>query len=1243
MKMIYEKLCRGLVIAFGAVAAYTAHAEVVGGHTYPDGFAASMDRPDGSGRANGSYNDKIYRDGIVRGNCYLKSDPATAIPMYNRRALVGPHCFVNNTPSGVKVVSVPDKLENVTDADLRNSGVVDAGVDVGLGVSDIMSVRDLKRYYGPGTQAGFALSTGIDWSVLNLTIIDFFIIELRKDGVPVYRHAVEQGQSGGVGLSLIQFPGSTNVTEEVYITAPQTYTDADGVEHEMRYDEVCLMRAEGITLTAAAAIHVNYAFVGQAKELRMIDTEFLWYCWHMGKANYDAQGHWTKQWELENAGTRADANERDHFTDDDITNGTELDLPIDIAKTLSVGWRITRHDTDDPDEVFPAGTEVGFCFTKGGLLDLDLGNLGTTIDTYTHEHAWDNKTLRYNFGSTYQEHNRAAGTVVGLNIGDGGSASVMVPTDLPFSAAEYYFEKVISIHLGLTYADYGFVRFPPDKEHECQLNVNAAQEVCGCDYIYTLRATQPVKWEWRVQDDATSSWTTLNGGAAATTLQFDVSQVPNAENKTIVFRATATDGCPNKAGEKCTAETTLKFGIKGYVADDETNDIVYLTNVFKQPQRYTSNYAISNDGHLLGIANKVHNSGAMTTPTLRDFAYRSPGVDVAGLNAFCCVRRIDETSLLADVPQRWRGGNMRVGIIMSGGVNVLDLNALNYLLIRLHKKQADGTWKKVYEHVPSRGTDVLSLSLGGNNKTARDRLFINVSPTDVPDGFDAVELCTAGVAGVDFSQLNMYCAYIENGGATATDRQLLGDQIVSDRTTGATIDFANSTIASVATVGNGILNMTNIIDYAEDADGKNVSLDTYAQFPAGVEVGGATLAVNLGRTVLPGQQILFAMSDLQLGLGVNVAGVMQVQTFRHTADGVIEKDSKNNDLALQTKNDWDIVQANVGGIGTERFITLEVTKACDQVRITPVQTVGLLNGPKIGGIVIRNDVNQDGVPDGMDPMPCDMDLVLQEQNSFNKAHDYRNCTLTFRRTFVPNAWNSLTLPVNITEGQFDELFGSGVYLSKLADIIKEGEKHIILFNLVKKTGVKTATYMEEDNPYIIYMPEANIAENDAKYSSIDEGEVDGPFYQTYATNNGGVHCSQGIKMYHVDENLNPSDESFWRITFHGMMCTGEIPDAPCYFLNGGTLYYATQHGYTMDAYRGYLTTWLAPETTPSKAKLAGFTSVEEGKTPTTIIRVVDPETNASRDIYALDGTRLGSMPRQGVVISGGKKKAAINK
>ena len=194
----------------------------------------------GEWRAPAQSDKPVWQQSDSNGDNYLS----------NRRALVGRHCMVNKLINVVGVGSWINDLNNLVDEDLDNYATFPKIADVGVGVNPITSVRDTKNHYAAGTTAGFNVVMASDASLLGVDVANCFAISFFLEGKLQTTVAVNNGQSfGGIGLSLITLPGSTDICLDIAAAAP------------CEFDEIALMPA-GVQVAVASNARLRYAFVG---------------------------------------------------------------------------------------------------------------------------------------------------------------------------------------------------------------------------------------------------------------------------------------------------------------------------------------------------------------------------------------------------------------------------------------------------------------------------------------------------------------------------------------------------------------------------------------------------------------------------------------------------------------------------------------------------------------------------------------------------------------------------------------------------------------------------------------------------------------------------------------------------------------------------------------------------------------------------------------------------------------------
>lgn len=640
---------------------------------------------------------------------------------------------------------------------------------------------------------------------------------------------------------------------------------------------------------------------------------------------------------------------RGDVIDENLTNG----YAAVVGALIPISTPVTVYaKPSDNEESFPKGTEVGFKFNGFNLANLSVGS-GVELTLFNKE----NKEI-----GKYDISNKLLG--LGL-IEDTKDGEVVMRAPAAFSAAKIFF-KGIRIQVGGTSVNYAFVCMAPDAvSHHCPINITSSRDVPGSVNQFQLQHNKDVDVTWTVKS--------YPEGAADVEVVATSGLVSNLSlHGKYVFRATAADGCYE--------ETTLNYA-PTYVAEEHGVDI--LVNKEGEKPKYVLSDKFG--GGLIQIFDKMVNRSAILTTSINDFTYREPGVSLAANTGLVGFKTADGSNFADGLNGNTRAfnGKMKVGFVVSAKATGLDANVL-----KLYNKG-----KEVTGNVATHW-DAISAGFIGKEETRK--MCLNV---EVPAGcvFDEIVLYSTGVLSADLSQLNVYYAYVADADAdNATVNPVYGTQVVSTNNTNASIDFANTKMFHVANIGNGYNELSNLIDE---------SLDTYLTLPLGVNLGGSTISVNMGKVVDKGQQLVMVTQNLALGLGASLGEGLKLTIYLD--------DEKQEELT-----NWKVLGADVIGSKGDSYAVLNPTKSFDQVRITPVKALSALENLQIKGFALRTDMNDDGTLNGDDNL-----LVLDEDKTLDVTKRYTGATMLLHRTFTKNAdndkkgWNSVILPVDMTAAQ----------------------------------------------------------------------------------------------------------------------------------------------------------------------------------------------------------------------------------
>lgn len=1055
------------------------------------------------------------------------SDPSKENYFNNRRALVGPGCTINSIGDGVQVVSGTANLQNLCNDDLDDYATIPALVGATVVASPIISVKDNQHYYAGGTEAGFVICATSKASILTLDLAQFYKIQFLKDGEKVDKpQLISTGKSvTGLGLSLLTIPGSDQVNKLYTATAPGNF------------DEIKLVQC-GVDADVLSAINIKYAFVGKAREYTITNNTkngISKYAEEQGRKTFtlDAQGQKpTHTFGEVSRGDVIDAN---------LNNGyaavTAVLVPVSTPVT------VVAKPSDDK-EAFPKGTEVGFKINGLDVAKLSIGD-GAELTLFNK----DNQEI-----GTY----KLSSTVLGIGVLKANKdGEIVMKAPAAFSAVKIYFTGV-GIKIGGTTVNYAFVRMAPDAaSHHCPIDATSSRDVSGSVNQFQLQHNDTVQVKWSIVDRPTGSNVELN---TETGLVSNL-DIPGK----YVFKATVLKD--EGRSEKCYELTTLNYA-PTYVAEE------HGVNILVNKEGEEPKYMLSDKfgGGLIQIFDRMMNCSAILTTSLNDFAYREPGVEVAANKGLVGIKTADGSNFADGLNGNARAfnGKMKVGFVVSAKATGLDANVLKLYNIKLYNKGKEVTGD-VTTH-----WDAISAGLIGKEETRK--MCLNV---EVPAGsvFDEIVLYNTDVLSADLSQLNVYYAYVADADAdNATINPVYGAQVVSTNNTNASIDFANTQIVQVANIGNGYDELSNLIDD---------SMDTYLTLPLGVDLGGSTISVNMGKVVDKGQQLVMVTQNLALGLGASLGEGLKLTTYL-------------DDEEQEELTSWKVLGADVIGSKGDSYAVLNPTKSFDQVRITPVKALSALENLQIKGFALRTDMNDDGTLNGYDDL-----LVLDEDKTLAVTKSYTGAKMLLHRTFTKSAtndkkgWNSIILPIDMTAAQVVEAFGENTQLAELRAL----EDNWIEFSTVNVAA--DGVVLHKNTPYIIYPTKEPLG----NYSYTIDGVT--------KILDGHVYVANGINYDDQTSNLTHTVNG-GGMTYTGSYSNSNKVSKDSYMFSKGDLVH-TSKDHTVKAYR----CWLKEDA--HSGKMLMFSLDGNGIDGTTDIHVIEEnKQNTNTGIYNLGGVRMNT-------------------
>lgn len=1080
---------------------------------------------------------------------YQDTDPSATNYLKNRRALVGPGCTVNSVGDGVKVLSGMKNLQNICNDNLDDYAEFIGLADAAVAGAPVFSVKDNQHYYAGGMEAGFTICANSKSGLLSLDLASFFKIQFLKDGENVGGLCdIENAKNvTGIGLSLITIPGSDLITKSFIAKAPGDF------------DEIKLVRL-GVVADALATFNVKYAFVGSAREYTITNNKengISKYATDFGRGEIKLETKETSPSGVKPIGG-------DNVINEDLKDSYDLIYNLLLVATPRPITVVSK--PSDNKETFPAGTEVGFKYNSKSLLSVDVA--GAVLITLYDK---DGKKV----GGPYN----VSLSVLKLGLlefNDGVEAVVKSPVS--FSSAKIELQGLKVLKLGAETVNYAFVRMAPDlATHHCAIEATASHNVCGCENEYQLLHSDKVSnITWSIVSQPADSNISLDEHSGKVTNIYAPGDY--------TFMATAADGC--------TETTTIHYAPYYNSAD---HGVTLLVNNKNEAEKYV--LSDNKGGSLIQIFGGTENANKILTSDLTDFASTKPGVEIATNTDIIGVKSVDGSNLAKNVATDHA---MKVGFVVSSTVTGLSADALKFYNIQLLKNG-----NKVEGGVTTHWNGI-SAGLIGSEKTEKGRLSI-----DVPAGtdFDEIVLYSSGVLSANLDKLNVYYAYVSDETMENTaNNALYGAEIVSVDNTDASIDLAKTNFASVATIGSGLTNISNLIDN---------DMNTYMTFPLGVELNGAAVMVNVGKIVnqqqnnvtrataaeqnKQGQKIVLATNQLTLGLGVDLIKVLKVSTYLDDAEEPQE-----------VLTDWKVLGADVIGTGGKGYVSLVTTKPFNKLKIEQVNTVKVANTLQIGGIALTSNINEDGTSTDY---PEEF-LVLDEDETLDDERNLTKATMVFHRTFTTKQWNSLILPIDMTADQVTAAFGADAKIARFNRL----EDKWIYFDMQAENNLL------KNVPYIIKPTKKPTAVNRT--------------YNVGGENtkhiNGLVYTVTGIAYDDQTATLQHEDTEYT----NGMKHYGSYENPTCvpadsYILHrsGDMVHTAVEHP-SIKSYR----TWLR-ETTPSGETLQ--MRVEQNDGPSTGIKVIEETAKNANAVYNVNGMRMNSsntnnLPK-GVYIINNKK------
>lgn len=865
--------------------------------------------------------------------------------LQNRRALVGKNCMINRVYGMVSVGSWQNNTGYLTDEDITNIAEFPAIANVTLATNPIVGVRDLSRYYAGGTEAGFCVVQSSNASALTLKLLQAgYFIRFYKDGELVSTQRAEQTKSADLlNLSLINIPGTDDVCFNISAVAP-----IDCV-----FDEVALVPSTGVEADVATTLKLRYAFVGKSNDIYLIEgsnrADGRKTLAEYKDGHYDLWANNLKHSSLTNL--------YGDITDSDLGNGTVVAavLGVGIRGQAYINFTPTSSHTPAGEETFPAGYTIAFNYSDASVLSLPVG-------------SWTKITL-YDKNWNEVQTERFDASVLQLGLVKGSNITIQAEAKADFSIAKISFHTVLGLDLGGLQVNYAYVVPSVDIEHHCNILPTVNTEICSDQETFQLQGNNDLELVW----EATSCPDGATMPTVNPTTGF-VSFAPGSPDGEYRFRATSMCGknldTNDETYPNCHSYVTVTKGIYQDPDADDCENI--MVNIDGEEPEYEILHR-AGGGSLISVDAKAKDQENLIDNNINNYAYMETEASLIDVLYVTGIKKTNglimdgsDESLYPKSEYYTSGkatGSQRkakkVGFVIDYSSTGLDLSAVQAFNIRCYNNG-----EMVYSSLITESKGV-SLDLIGTESAEIGRFSISVPAYDGdgnPIQFDSFGLWMVGVANIDLgSILKIYYAFEGTGDESSVCNDPLGCGSIgiSNYETdayvlsgGATINEDATQIVNGVSAGGAITDLSNFVDY-------DPHRETAMTVATTVGVGNYyTIAINMGRTLDYRHQLAILKDNNTYVTDITAGTVLKVATYYR------------GEPTGEEKTDWNVLGADVIGYNEKQMILMQPKKKYDEIRLTLYGTVSVADYHKFYGIYLRNDVDNDGIPDCLDDDSC---------------------------------------------------------------------------------------------------------------------------------------------------------------------------------------------------------------------------------------------------------------------------------
>lgn len=857
----------------------------------------------------------IYQDLDQTIDGVTTPDGFTVRYLSNSHAFTGDGCFVNRLINSVGVANAYVDMENIVDDDLTNVATIAKGVAVKVTVDPLVTIRDSRNYYAKGTTAGFYLVASGS-STLSLSIVKAMAIGFYRDGQLITTVPVKEGQdASGLNLSLVNI-GTEDGVMTLTAEAPEIF------------DEISLNMAGGVQLEVTSDLMVKYAFAG-APARHFMNRDYT-------RDNVEYEGGITKYNRLTGRDLSLDYCEvmgsiptTQNYLNfiEDPEKGAVTAAILAIGSKGSAEFHVVDGNAKE-EEVFPAGTEVGFDVRSKGLLSLGAGS-GSYIEFYCLDYK--DKLLSNKREYVATERVTLNAGVLDVSLVGGKEQWLSAVATKPFSGAKLFMGTGLNVNVGGTTINYAYIKEPPTQNHRCDIAYSSD--------IYLARGTASHQISFDNPLDLPVEWVLEEMPEGSGAELYDDGLLYGIDKKGVYVARLKVLG---EGHEDCGGIVRIHYD--EYADTDNPGQegcADPLVNAPGENRFVVSDKVYDSSGSLLSISD-IKDIANLVDNDINNYATYVGGLSIADNICITGVKCADSEDVISDGTAA-----SRMGFVVEESVDGLNVKALEFLQIRCYYKG-----EEVYRHIVDESNTV-SVQAIGTSKTTKMRYSI-----EVPAGHmvDEIQLWTSGVLKLNISNIKIFYPFV--GEADSPCYSLLGCN-------GELVNVHASAVPLQAGAVN-VAQFVNNLSYLVDDN-----YDSYMAVQNTVSVGnGVKVLVDLGRRVHTSNHVGIIVDARTLLAGIKAGDWLTVRLHDSTlapATMALDAEAQADDSTVTDEfANWGVADVKVAGSGEKRALYFSPTKPFDQIELEIAGIAGVADTQKFYGICTRGDADNNGVPDCME-------------------------------------------------------------------------------------------------------------------------------------------------------------------------------------------------------------------------------------------------------------------------------------